>query len=87
MVEQRMSLKTFKDRGMPVEWGIILGAFGCNYEVTLDRADPAAVQLALDRPSWPASSSRASAHRRHGLGDAAFRRAPDRRHPFQVARA
>ena len=32
MIEQRMSLKTFKDRGMPVEWGIILGAFGCNYE-------------------------------------------------------
>jgi hydroxymethylglutaryl-CoA lyase len=32
LVEQRMSLKTFKDRGMPVEWGIILGAFGCNYE-------------------------------------------------------
>jgi len=28
LVEQRMSLKTFKDRGMPVEWGIILGAFG-----------------------------------------------------------
>jgi hydroxymethylglutaryl-CoA lyase len=32
LVEQRMSLKTFKDRGMPVEWGTILGAFGCNYE-------------------------------------------------------
>ena len=32
LVEQRMSLKTFKERGMPVEWGIILGAFGCNYE-------------------------------------------------------
>src|SRR5204863_7456688 len=32
MVEQRMSLKTFKDLGRPVEWGIILGAFGCNYE-------------------------------------------------------
>jgi hypothetical protein len=32
MVEQRMSLKTFKDRGMPVEWGVVLGAFGCNYE-------------------------------------------------------
>ncbi len=49
MVEQRMSLKTFKDRGMPVEWGIILGAFGCNYEgelssdLILQR-----VQLALD---------------------------------------
>ena len=49
MVEQRMSLKTFKDRGMPVEWGVILGAFGCNYEgelstdLILQR-----VQLALD---------------------------------------
>ncbi len=49
MVEQRLSLKTFKDRGMPVEWGVILGAFGCNYEgdlstaLILDR-----VQLALD---------------------------------------
>ena len=49
MVEQRMSLKTFKDRGMPVEWGVILGAFGCNYEgelstsLILER-----VQLALD---------------------------------------
>ena len=32
LVEQRMSLKTFKDRGMPVEWGIVLGAFGCNFE-------------------------------------------------------
>src|SRR5260370_14378718 len=32
LVEQRMSLKTFKDRGMPVEWGVVLGAFGCNYE-------------------------------------------------------
>ena len=32
LIEQRMSLKTFKDRGMPVEWGIVLGAFGCNYE-------------------------------------------------------
>src|SRR4029079_8456207 len=30
LVEQRLSLKTFKDRGMPVEWGVILGAFGCN---------------------------------------------------------
>jgi hydroxymethylglutaryl-CoA lyase len=27
-----MSLKTFKDRGMPVKWGVVLGAFGCNYE-------------------------------------------------------
>lgn len=32
LVEQRMSLQTFKDRGMPVEWGVVLGAFGCNYE-------------------------------------------------------
>src|SRR5262249_838633 len=32
LIEQRMSLKTFKDRGMPVEWGVVLGAFGCNYE-------------------------------------------------------
>src|SRR5260370_25369490 len=32
LVEQRLSLKTFKDRGMPVEWGVVLGAFGCNYE-------------------------------------------------------
>src|SRR4029079_18668189 len=32
MIEQRMSLKTFKDLRMPVEWGTILGAFGCNYE-------------------------------------------------------
>jgi hydroxymethylglutaryl-CoA lyase len=32
LVEQRMSLKTFKDRDMPVEWGIVLGAFGCNFE-------------------------------------------------------
>src|SRR4029079_15323 len=32
LVEQRMSLKTFKDRGMAVEWATILGAFGCNYE-------------------------------------------------------
>ncbi len=32
LIEQRMSLKTFKERGMPVEWGIVLGAFGCNYE-------------------------------------------------------
>ncbi|MBS0518423.1 MAG: hydroxymethylglutaryl-CoA lyase, partial [Proteobacteria bacterium] len=30
LVEQRMSLQTFKDRGMPVEWGVVLGAFGCN---------------------------------------------------------
>ncbi len=49
MIEQRMSLKTFKDRGMPVEWGVILGAFGCNDEgelstdLILQR-----VQLALD---------------------------------------
>jgi hydroxymethylglutaryl-CoA lyase len=49
MIEQRMSLATFKSRGMPVEWGVILGAFGCNYEgdlptsLILDR-----VQLALD---------------------------------------
>jgi hydroxymethylglutaryl-CoA lyase len=35
MIEQRMSLKTFKDRRMPVEWGTILGAFGCNYEGVL----------------------------------------------------
>src|SRR3954470_23590365 len=35
LIEQRMSLKTFKDRGMPVEWGVILGAFGCNYEGAL----------------------------------------------------
>jgi hydroxymethylglutaryl-CoA lyase len=35
MIEQRMSLKTFKDRSMPVEWGTILGAFGCNYEGVL----------------------------------------------------
>src|ERR1043165_4941860 len=32
LIEQRMSLKTFKDRNMPVEWGVVLGAFGCNYE-------------------------------------------------------
>ena len=32
LVEQRMSLKTFKDRGMPVDCGTILGAFGCNFE-------------------------------------------------------
>ena len=32
LVEQRMSLKTFSDRGMPVEWGVVLGAFGCNFE-------------------------------------------------------
>ncbi|HEX9556238.1 MAG TPA: hydroxymethylglutaryl-CoA lyase [Reyranella sp.] len=32
LIEQRLSLKTFKDRGMPVEWGVVLGAFGCNYE-------------------------------------------------------
>ena len=32
LVEQRASLATFKERGMPVEWGIVLGAFGCNFE-------------------------------------------------------
>ena len=49
MVEQRMSLKTFKDRGMPVEWGIILGAFGCNYEGELStELILQRVQLALD---------------------------------------
>lgn len=32
MIEQRLSLQTFRERSMPVEWGIILGAFGCNYE-------------------------------------------------------
>jgi hydroxymethylglutaryl-CoA lyase len=32
LVEQRLSLQTLKDRGMAVEWGIVLGAFGCNYE-------------------------------------------------------
>ena len=32
LVEQRLSLKTFKDRGIPVTWGVVLGAFGCNYE-------------------------------------------------------
>ena len=49
MVEQRMSLKTFKDRGMPVEWGIILGAFGCNYEGELSTdLILRRVQLALD---------------------------------------
>ena len=32
LVEQRLSLETFKDRGMPVKWGVVLGAFGCNYE-------------------------------------------------------
>ena len=49
MVEQRMSLKTFKDRGMPVEWGIILGAFGCNYEGVLStELILQRVQLALD---------------------------------------
>jgi hydroxymethylglutaryl-CoA lyase len=35
LVEQRLSLKTFKDRNMPVEWGVVLGAFGCNYEGVL----------------------------------------------------
>src|SRR5437879_8888990 len=29
LVEQRMSLKTFKDRKMPAEWGDRLGAFRC----------------------------------------------------------
>ena len=49
LVEQRMSLKTFKDRGMPVEWGIILGAFGCNYEGELStELILQRVQLALD---------------------------------------
>lgn len=38
LVEQRMSLQTFKDRGMPVEWGVVLGAFGCNYEGELSTA-------------------------------------------------
>src|SRR5260370_12311627 len=32
LVEQRMSLKTFKDRGMPVEWAPVLGAFASNYK-------------------------------------------------------
>jgi hydroxymethylglutaryl-CoA lyase len=32
LIEQRMSLQTFKNRGMPVKWGVVLGAFGCNYE-------------------------------------------------------
>jgi len=35
LVEQRLSLKTFKERGMPVKWGVVLGAFGCNYEGAL----------------------------------------------------
>ena len=49
MIEQRMSLKTFKDRGMPVEWGTILGAFGCNYEGELStELILQRVQLALD---------------------------------------
>src|SRR6266700_1252966 len=49
LVEQRMSLKTFKDRGMPVEWGTILGAFGCNYEGELStELILQRVQLALD---------------------------------------
>ncbi|MDP3240843.1 MAG: hydroxymethylglutaryl-CoA lyase, partial [Reyranella sp.] len=49
MVEQRLSLKTFKDRGMPVEWGVILGAFGCNYEGELStELILQRVQLALD---------------------------------------
>jgi hydroxymethylglutaryl-CoA lyase len=35
LIEQRMSLATFKNRDMPVEWATILGAFGCNYEGAL----------------------------------------------------
>ena len=89
MVEQRMSLKTFKDRGMPVEWGIILGAFGCNYEGELvDRADPAARAAGARRGRAGRLQAQGhQAHRRHGLGDAALGRSPDRRHPHQVARA
>ncbi len=80
MVEQRLSLKTFKDRGMPVEWGTILGAFGCNYEgelstdLILQR-----VQLALDEPNWRDSPEGHQAHRRDGLGHARLRRTADRR--------
>lgn len=32
LLEQRRSLKTLKDRGESIEWGVVLGAFGCNYE-------------------------------------------------------
>jgi hydroxymethylglutaryl-CoA lyase len=32
LTEQRQSLETFKDRGDSIEWGVVLGAFGCNYE-------------------------------------------------------
>jgi hydroxymethylglutaryl-CoA lyase len=38
LIEQRMSLKTLKDHNIPIEWGTVLGAFGCNYEGELSTA-------------------------------------------------
>src|SRR5471032_267533 len=56
LVEQRMSLKTFKDRGMPVEWGVVLGAFGCNYEGVLAGFKLRGVKL-TDAMGWATPQS------------------------------
>ena len=54
----------------------------------LDRADPAARAAGARRGRAGGLQAQGhQAHRRHGLGDAAVGRAPDRRHPHQVARA
>ncbi len=87
MVEQRLSLKTFKERGSRV------GHHPRRLRLQLrrrafDRADPATRPACARRGRTGGIHAQGhQAHRRHGLGDAALGRAAGGRHPLEMARA
>ncbi len=82
--EQRRWLEIYRQRGVPVEWGYVMTAFGCNYEGFMSTGQVCAmVQQLLDTAAEAGVSLKGVLPCRHrGLGNTPI----DRTHPGRRAR-